>query len=251
MIETGIKTAMDDKAGSKDDNTGLRSNVTGVSTTGPLSHEGSAGNGSTGGVDGTSAADTDVSTAKPATVPSEEVTKDVKNNETDVNGAAKTETTIANGAAKTETTIANGAAKTETTIANGAGKTETTIATTNVTAAPKHGGIMPVNTVSPASKNTEGVKDVKTTTSKVSTASVTKSGVSPSSGEGLEQANGEANSRNGEVHGKGLGAGYTSDEPEPPGSGNFMAYFLTVVVLCIAGYVVFHNKQKVSSAKKI
>ncbi|XP_071108209.1 trans-Golgi network integral membrane protein 2-like isoform X2 [Haliotis cracherodii] len=34
-------------------------------------------------------------------------------------------------------------------------------------------------------------------------------------------------------------------EYEAPSSGNFMAYFLTAVVLCIAGYVVFHNKQKI------
>ncbi|XP_041363629.1 Y' element ATP-dependent helicase YEL077C-like [Gigantopelta aegis] len=47
------------------------------------------------------------------------------------------------------------------------------------------------------------------------------------------------------VKGKDSGAGYISNEPESPGSGNFMAYFLTVVVLCIAGYVVFHNKQKI------
>ncbi|XP_046571369.1 uncharacterized protein LOC124279573 isoform X2 [Haliotis rubra] len=34
-------------------------------------------------------------------------------------------------------------------------------------------------------------------------------------------------------------------EYDAPSSGNFMAYFLTAVVLCIAGYVVFHNKQKI------
>lgn len=33
---------------------------------------------------------------------------------------------------------------------------------------------------------------------------------------------------------------------EEESSGHFMAYFVTAVVLCIAGYVLYHNKQKVS-----
>ena len=33
---------------------------------------------------------------------------------------------------------------------------------------------------------------------------------------------------------------------ETPSSAHFMGYFLTAIVLCIAGYVVFHNKQKVN-----
>eukprot|EP00106_Octopus_bimaculoides_P015686 XP_014783128.1 PREDICTED: trans-Golgi network integral membrane protein 2-like [Octopus bimaculoides] len=32
---------------------------------------------------------------------------------------------------------------------------------------------------------------------------------------------------------------------EAPSSAHFMGYFLTAIVLCIAGYIVFHNKQKV------
>lgn len=32
---------------------------------------------------------------------------------------------------------------------------------------------------------------------------------------------------------------------ETPSSAHFMGYFLTAIVLCIAGYIVFHNKQKV------
>ena len=35
------------------------------------------------------------------------------------------------------------------------------------------------------------------------------------------------------------------DEFETSSSGHFMAYFLTATVLCVAGYVIFHNKQKV------
>ena len=38
---------------------------------------------------------------------------------------------------------------------------------------------------------------------------------------------------------------YLTDPYEGASSGNFMAYFLTGVVLCVAGYVLFHNKQKV------
>lgn len=40
-----------------------------------------------------------------------------------------------------------------------------------------------------------------------------------------------------------------SDADESPGSGHFLAYFLTAVVICITGYVVYHNKQKVSSKR--
>ncbi|KAK3089993.1 hypothetical protein FSP39_008297 [Pinctada imbricata] len=36
-----------------------------------------------------------------------------------------------------------------------------------------------------------------------------------------------------------------SYEEESSGAGHFMAYFLTAVVLCVAGYVIFHNKQKI------
>lgn len=32
---------------------------------------------------------------------------------------------------------------------------------------------------------------------------------------------------------------------ETPSSAHFMGYFLTAIVLCIAGYIVFHNKQKI------
>ncbi|XP_052824003.1 trans-Golgi network integral membrane protein 2 [Octopus bimaculoides] len=32
---------------------------------------------------------------------------------------------------------------------------------------------------------------------------------------------------------------------EAPSSAHFMGYFLTAIVLCIAGYIVFHNKQKI------
>jgi hypothetical protein len=35
------------------------------------------------------------------------------------------------------------------------------------------------------------------------------------------------------------------DEDESPGSGHFLAYFLTAVVICISGYVIYHNKQKI------
>ena len=37
-----------------------------------------------------------------------------------------------------------------------------------------------------------------------------------------------------------------SEYNETPSSAHFMGYFLTAIVLCIAGYVVFHNKQKVN-----
>ncbi|XP_062609932.1 laminin-like protein lam-2, partial [Saccostrea cucullata] len=33
--------------------------------------------------------------------------------------------------------------------------------------------------------------------------------------------------------------------PESEPEGHFMAYFLTAVVLCVAGYVIFHNKQRI------
>ena len=36
----------------------------------------------------------------------------------------------------------------------------------------------------------------------------------------------------------------TLDEDEP-GSGHFMGYFLTMIVLVVAGYLLYHNKQKV------
>lgn len=39
--------------------------------------------------------------------------------------------------------------------------------------------------------------------------------------------------------------GMSSLNPESEPEGHFMAYFLTAVVLCVAGYVIFHNKQKV------
>ena len=39
---------------------------------------------------------------------------------------------------------------------------------------------------------------------------------------------------------------YVDDFEEESSSGHFMAYFLTATVLCVAGYVIFHNKQKVS-----
>jgi hypothetical protein len=39
--------------------------------------------------------------------------------------------------------------------------------------------------------------------------------------------------------------GHAVDEDESSG-GHFMAYFLVFIVLSIAGYIVFHNKQKVS-----
>ena len=35
---------------------------------------------------------------------------------------------------------------------------------------------------------------------------------------------------------------------EEDSSGHFMAFFLTATVLCVAGYVIFHNKQKVMMA---
>ncbi|XP_078316782.1 uncharacterized protein LOC111120062 isoform X2 [Crassostrea virginica] len=38
---------------------------------------------------------------------------------------------------------------------------------------------------------------------------------------------------------------YKDPSPEPESEGHFMAYFLTAVVLCVAGYVIFHNKQKI------
>ena len=34
-------------------------------------------------------------------------------------------------------------------------------------------------------------------------------------------------------------------DEDVPTSGHFMAYFVTAVVLCVAGYVIYHNKQKV------
>lgn len=36
------------------------------------------------------------------------------------------------------------------------------------------------------------------------------------------------------------------DAESSPGSGHFLAYFLTAVVICISGYIIYHNKQKVS-----
>ena len=42
-----------------------------------------------------------------------------------------------------------------------------------------------------------------------------------------------------------------TDEYEGGSSGHFMAYFLTATVLCVAGYVIFHNKQKVSSVIQV
>ena len=38
------------------------------------------------------------------------------------------------------------------------------------------------------------------------------------------------------------------DYDEEDSSGHFMAFFLTATVLCVAGYVIFHNKQKVMMA---
>ncbi|CAL1529216.1 unnamed protein product [Lymnaea stagnalis] len=37
----------------------------------------------------------------------------------------------------------------------------------------------------------------------------------------------------------------TAEEEESNGSGHFLAYFLTAVVICIAGYIIYHNKQKI------
>ncbi|ESO84193.1 hypothetical protein LOTGIDRAFT_155518 [Lottia gigantea] len=34
-------------------------------------------------------------------------------------------------------------------------------------------------------------------------------------------------------------------EADSPSSGHFMGYLLTAIILCVAGYVVFHNKQKI------
>ena len=42
-----------------------------------------------------------------------------------------------------------------------------------------------------------------------------------------------------------------TDEYEGGSSGHFMAYFLTATVLCVAGYVIFHNKQKVSPVEQV
>ena len=42
-----------------------------------------------------------------------------------------------------------------------------------------------------------------------------------------------------------LATNYVYEEEKSAGAGHFMAYFLTAVVLCVAGYVIFHNKQKV------
>lgn len=35
-------------------------------------------------------------------------------------------------------------------------------------------------------------------------------------------------------------------EDEGESSTHFMSYFLVFTVLCIAGYIIFHNKQKVN-----
>lgn len=43
----------------------------------------------------------------------------------------------------------------------------------------------------------------------------------------------------------GINTGRSSLNPESEPEGHFMAYFLTAVVLCVAGYVIFHNKQKI------
>ncbi|BFZ02811.1 hypothetical protein BsWGS_05850 [Bradybaena similaris] len=38
---------------------------------------------------------------------------------------------------------------------------------------------------------------------------------------------------------------YDDDTESSPGSGHFLAYFLTAVVICISGYIIYHNKQKI------
>uniref|UniRef100_A0A0B7AQQ0 MANSC domain-containing protein n=1 Tax=Arion vulgaris TaxID=1028688 RepID=A0A0B7AQQ0_9EUPU len=35
------------------------------------------------------------------------------------------------------------------------------------------------------------------------------------------------------------------ENDEEPSSGHFLAYFLTAVVICISGYIIYHNKQKI------
>lgn len=36
------------------------------------------------------------------------------------------------------------------------------------------------------------------------------------------------------------------DLEEQDSGGHFMAYFITFVVVCVAGYIIYHNKQKVN-----
>jgi hypothetical protein len=41
-----------------------------------------------------------------------------------------------------------------------------------------------------------------------------------------------------------IGTGLPVEEQDS--SGHFMAYFITFAVVCIAGYIIYHNKQKVN-----
>ena len=42
-----------------------------------------------------------------------------------------------------------------------------------------------------------------------------------------------------------IGTGLPVEEEEDSG-GHFMAYFITFAIVCIAGYIIYHNKQKVN-----
>ena len=42
-----------------------------------------------------------------------------------------------------------------------------------------------------------------------------------------------------------IGTGLPVEKEEDSG-GHFMAYFITFTIVCIAGYIIYHNKQKVN-----